>query len=481
MLHQRRAEEDVLAPSYGSRYLLREIPKYRLQEEELPPEIAYRVVSDELILDGNSRQNLATFCTTWVPDEIQRLMRECIDKNMIDKDEYPQAAEIESRCVNILADLWHSPRERDAVGCSTTGSSEAAMLAGLAMKWRWRAKTGSRDQSGDRPNLVTGPVQVCWHKFARYWDVELREIPLESGRLTMSGEEVARRCDQNTIGVVATLGTTFTGHYEPVKEVVDALDDLQKNVGLDIPVHVDAASGGFVAPFLDPGIPWDFRLPRVKSINASGHKFGLSPLGVGWIVWRSREDLPEDLVFYVNYLGGQMPTFALNFSRPAGEVIAQYYNFLRLGRDGYRRIQQMCRSVAVRIAQEVASLGPFKVIHGGDSGIPVVTWTLKSDGSPGFDLFDLSAKLRSYGWQVPAYTMPANLDDLAVMRVVVRHGVSMDMAEHFLQNLRDSLNYFERHPVSSSMTAEEGAGFNHSGSPKAIRTRVSDAPGSARV
>jgi len=387
--------QELLVPAYGSAYPFKKVPKYRLPDEELPPRIAYDIVHDELILDGNSRQNLATFCTTWVPQEVRQLMAESLDKNMIDKDEYPQTAEIECRCVNILADLWNSPQSAECVGCSTTGSSEAAMLGGMALKWRWRERMRSQGKPTDKPNLVTGPVQICWHKFARYWDIELREIPMEGDRLLMNGEEVARRCDENTIAVVPTLGVTFTGQYEPVEEVHEALDRLQREKGLDIPIHVDAASGGFLAPFLHPDLVWDFRLPRVKSINSSGHKFGLAPLGVGWIVWRDKEDLPEDLVFKVNYLGGELPTFALNFSRPGGEIIAQYYNFLRLGREGYRKIQKACRDVAVNLAEAIGKMGPFSIIYDGDGGIPALCWRLREGAEPGFTLFDLADKLRT--------------------------------------------------------------------------------------
>ena len=233
-------------------------------------------------------------------------MNDCIDKNVVDKDEYPQIAEIESRCVNMLGDLWNSPEHANTAGCSTTGSSEAAMLGGMAMKRRWEAKRKAAGLPIDKPNLVTGPVQVCWHKFARYWDIELREIPVEQDRLLMTPEEVLKRCDENTIGVVPTLGVTFTCQYEPVQAVALALDKLEAEQGLDIPIHVDGASGAFLAPFCAPDLVWDFRIPRVKSINASGHKFGLAPLGVGWIIWREASDLPEDLIFWVNYLGGNM-------------------------------------------------------------------------------------------------------------------------------------------------------------------------------
>jgi len=297
------------------------VPKYRMPKEGLRADVAHALVSDELVMDGNARQNLATFCTTYLDAEIHPLMDASLDKNMIDKAEYPATAELESRCVHILADLWNAPKAGSTIGCSTTGSSEASMLGGLALKWKWRERMRAEGKPTDRPNLVTGPVQVCWHKFARYFDVELREIPLERGRLGMTPEEALKRVDENTIGVMPTLGVTFTCQYEPVAEVALALDQLARDGGLDIPMHVDAASGGFVAPFVMPDLVWDFRIPRIRSINSSGHKFGLAPLGVGWVVWRELSDLPEDLIFMVNYLGGNMPTFALNFSPESRQVV----------------------------------------------------------------------------------------------------------------------------------------------------------------
>ncbi len=456
--------DDLLDDVYASTDLSVAMPKYKFPGGEHDPRHAYSVVHDELMLDGNSRQNLATFCQTWVDEEIHKLMDECVDKNMIDKDEYPQTAEIEARCVHMLADLWNSPTAVNTVGCSTTGSSEAAMLGGLALKWNWRKKQQAAGKPTDRPNLICGPVQICWHKFARYFDVELREIPLEGDRLIMNAEEVLRRVDENTIGVVPTLGVTFTCQYEPVKEVSDALDKLQAQTGLDIPIHVDAASGGFLAPFCAPEIEWDFRLPRVKSINTSGHKFGLSPLGVGWVVWRDAADLPEELIFNVNYLGGNMPTFALNFSRPGGQIVAQYYNFLRLGREGYRKIQTACYETAQYLASEIDKMGPFRVLFGGDtkSGIPALSWTLKGDAKErGFTLYDMADRLRSRGWQVPAYSMPANRPDLVVQRVLVRHGVSRDLASLLIDDIKRCLAHFEKRPVTQPLSADEAGGFHH--------------------
>jgi glutamate decarboxylase len=446
---------------YASSTLPGSIPKYRMPDTENDPQQIYQIIHDELLLDGNSRQNLATFCQTWVEPQVHTLMDECIGKNMIDKDEYPQSAELEARCVHMLADLWNSPEAADTVGCSTTGSSEAAMLGGMAMKWNWRAKRAAEGKPADKPNLITGPVQVCWHKFARYWDIELREIPMDEGRLLMTAEEVLKRCDENTIGVVPTLGVTFTCQYEPVAEIAAALDELQSRTGLDIPIHVDGASGGFLAPFCDPDLVWDFRLPRVKSINASGHKFGLAPLGVGWVIWREAADLPEDLIFDVNYLGGNMPTFALNFSRPGGEVACQYYNFLRLGKEGYRKIHNACYDVAAYLATEIDKLGPFEIIYDGKGGIPGLCWQLKPKSDVNWNLFDFADQLRARGWQVPAYALPTNMEDLAIQRILVRHGVSRDLADLLVGDMKAALEKLANHPVSISLTAEEATGHHH--------------------
>jgi glutamate decarboxylase len=295
-----------------------EVPRHVMPDEELPPDVAYQLIHDELMLDGNARLNVATFVTTWMEPQAEKLMAECFDKNMIDKDEYPQTAEIESRCVNILSRLWHAPDADEATGCSTTGSSEAAMLGGLALKRRWQERRAAKGKPTEKPNLVMGiNVQVCWEKFANYWDVEMRLVPMEGDRFHLSADEAVERCDENTIGVVAILGSTFDGSYEPIEEICDALDAYESETGIDVPVHVDGASGAFVAPFVDPDLPWDFRLPRVASINASGHKYGLVYPGVGWVVWRDAEALPEDLIFWVNYLGDNMPTFALTSPGPA--------------------------------------------------------------------------------------------------------------------------------------------------------------------
>jgi glutamate decarboxylase len=432
---------------------LDKLPRHSLLDGGIPPDAAEQAIRDELMLDGNAQLNLATFVTTWMEPQARSLMEATLDKNMIDKDEYPQTAALEMRCVNILSSLWNAPKADVGTGCSTTGSSEAAMLAGLALKRRWMQARRAAGKPVDKPNIVMGiNVQVCWEKLANYWDVEMRLVPMEGDRFTLNGEEAAARCDENTIGVVAILGSTFDGAYEPVAEIASALDDLQERTGLDIPLHVDGASGGFVAPFVDPDLEWDFRIPRVASINASGHKYGLVYPGVGWAIWRDAAALPEDLIFHVNYLGNDMPTFALNFSRPGAQVVAQYYNFLRLGFDGYARVQGYAREVATRLAGKIEELGPFRLITRGDQ-LPVFAFTLNDDVDA-YSVFDVSRALRERGWQVPPYTFPENRTDLAVLRVVVRRGFTHDMADMLVDDLKRQLPHLERQggPIHDAST-----------------------------
>ncbi len=429
-----------------------EVPRSELPRQGINADAAYQLVHDELMLDGNARLNLATFVTTWMEPEARVLIDECLDRNIVDKDEYPQSAELEARCVRMLADLWRSPQEDDPVGCSTTGSSEGCMLGGMALLRRWRARGGG---SG-KPNLVMGTnVQVCWEKFCRYWDVEPRQAPVSLEATHLTPERAKEHCDENTIGVVAILGSTFDGSYEPVKEIASALDELEAERGLDVPMHVDAASGGFVAPFLDPDLEWDFRVPRVHSINASGHKYGHVYPGVGWVLWRDSQSLPEELVFHVDYLGGDMPTFALNFSRPGAQVVAQYFNFVRLGRDGYTRVQQACRDNARWLAEQVAELDVFEALSDG-SGIPAFAFRL-SEGIDGYTVYDVSELLRTRGWLVPAYPMPKDIDDLSVLRIVVRTAFSRDLAEILVADLKRMVERLEKRGGFS----EQQPSFHH--------------------
>lgn len=454
-------KEDSSVDSYTEQIDSSVLPKFNFPKNSHDATAVKDLILDELLLDGNAKQNLSTFCQTYFDENIHTIMDKCIDKNMIDKDEYPQTAEIESRCVHMLADLWNSPDSSTTLGCSTTGSSEAAMLGGLAMKWRWREKMEKQGKSTAKPNLITGPVQICWHKFARYFDVEIREIPMDHGRLLMNAEEVLKRVDENTIGVVPTLGVTFTLQYEDVKSISDALDLYQQKTGIDIPIHVDGASGGFLAPFIQPDLVWDFKLPRVKSINTSGHKFGLSPLGVGWVVWREASDLPKGLIFNVNYLGGNMPTFALNFSRPGGQIISQYYNFLHLGYQGYQQVHKSCQDHGIYIANEIKKLGLFDILYDGTSGVPGAAWFIKEGVNPSFSLYDLSDRMRSRGWQVASYSLPGNCSDMVIQRVLIRHGFSKDLADLLLEDLKRCIEFFQKHPLTNFSNADESSTFQH--------------------
>ena len=439
-------------PAYGQRL---SPPKERLAQEPVPADVAYQLIHDELLLDGSARLNLATFVTTWMEPQARQLMADCVDKNMIDKDEYPQTAELERRCVAMLADLWHAPTPERATGCSTTGSSEACMLAGLALQRRWAARVDDRAR---RPNLVMGAnVQVCWEKFCRYWDVEARIVPMAGERYHLDAAQAVARCDENTIGVVAILGSTFDGSYEPVAEIAAALDELARDGGPDVPIHVDGASGAMVAPFLDVDLTWDFRIPRVASINTSGHKYGLVYPGVGWVLWRDSDALPQELIFNVNYLGGNMPTFALNFSRPGAEVVAQYYTFFRLGFNGFRSVQQAARDVAMFLAARIEEMPEFRLLSRGDE-LPAFAFTT-TQAVGGWDVFALSRALRERGWQVPAYTFPADREDLSVLRIVCRNGFSHDLADQLLADLRGAIAALNNDARPGVATGP--AGFRH--------------------
>ena len=459
-----------IAPAYTGRLSTDPVPSLRLPDESMEPAAAYRFIHDELMLDGSSRLNLATFVTTWMDPEAEKLMAETFDKNMIDKDEYPATAAMESRCVAMVADLFHAENLRDddassAIGASTIGSSEAVMLGGLALKWRWKQRVSQDNPDawkGRTPNLVMGSnVQVVWEKFCRYFEVEPRYIPMAEDRYVIAPEQVLDYVDEDTIGVVAILGTTYTGELEPIAEICAALDKLEKKRGLDIPVHVDAASGGFVVPFLQPDLEWDFRLPRVVSINVSGHKYGLTYPGIGFVVWRNADHLPEELIFKVNYLGGDMPTFTLNFSRPGNQVVGQYYNFLRLGRAGYTQVMKTLSGTARWFSDQLHKSQHFDVISDG-SKLPVVAFKLSGNsadggGGRGYTEFDVSAQLRSYGWQVPAYTMPPGAENVSVLRVVVREGFSADLARSLWEDLHAVLNHLDAIKPEGHFTQEHFA------------------------
>lgn len=455
--------DNITTSLYGATDVSRPLPTDTMPERSMRPQDAYELIKAELLLDGNARQNLATFCQTWDDEQVHQLMDLSISKNMIDKDEYPQCAELEMRCVRMIANLWHAPAEGKPIGCSTIGSSEACMLGGMAALWRWRARRKAAGKPSDKPNLVCGPVQICWHKFCRYWDVEIREIPMNPGQYCMNEEEVLKRVDENTICVVPTFGVTYTGQYEFPEDVCRVLDKLAASGGPDVDVHVDGASGGFLAPFCAPKIPFDFRLKRVKSISSSGHKYGLAPLGCGWVIWRTEADLPKELTFAVNYLGGSIPTIAINFSRPAGQIIAQYYDFVRLGMEGYRAIHMAAYQVAGYLAKEIAKMGDFEFIASGnpEKDIPAVCFHFKHPEKADFNLYELSDRLRMRGWQVPAFSLPANVQDIVVMRVMVRQGFTMDMATLLVGDMKRAICHLKKYRSAPPMKESDGMTFKH--------------------
>ena len=436
-------DQNQLNPLFARAGESTDFPLDALPPGESLPETAYQIVHDEAMLDGNSRLNLATFVGTWMDGFANKIYTESADKNMVDKDEYPQTAAIETRCWKMLAGLWNAPDREKAIGTSTIGSSEACMLAGLALKRRWQLARKADGKPADKPNLIlSSAVQVCWEKFCNYWDVEPRYVPISLEHKVLDGHDLDKYVDENTIGVVAIMGVTYTGMYEPVEKIAQALDAIQQSTGLNIPIHVDGASGGMIAPFLQPDLIWDFRLARVASISTSAHKYGLVYPGLGWVIWRTLDDLPKELVFDVTYLGGHMPSFALNFSRPGAQVLLQYYLFLRLGFDGYYRVQKASQDVAVYLASEIGRMPAFELWNDG-TDIPVFAWQLRKGHTDKWNLYHLSERLRLKGWLIPAYPMPDDLTDIVVQRIVVRNGLSRNLAESLVIDIAEAAAYLD--------------------------------------
>jgi glutamate decarboxylase len=445
---------------YGNAFLLEDAPDHQLPATGMPSFDAMRLLREDLVLDGIPARNLATFVTTWMEPEVNLVIAENLHRNYIDHAEYPETAEIEQRCIRMLAHLFHAPGE--TTGTRTQGSSEAIMLGALSLKWQWRARQEKAGRPIDRPNLVFGgDVHVVWEKFCRYFDVEPRIIPLRPDRLTIGPDDVLPHVDENTIGVAAVLGTTFTGHADDITGINDMLTRLRDERGLDVPMHVDAASGGFVWPFLYPDSAWDFRLERVRSINVSGHKYGLVYPGIGWLVFRDRSDLPEDLVFYENYLGKKDATFTLNFSTGAAMVIAQYYMFCRLGHEGYRYVMQTMQANAKHLADRIAATGRFQLV--GDEHaeqLPLVAFKLAEDR--GYDEFDVVSQLAAErGWMVPAYTLPPDADHVTIMRALVKqtlgHALVSCLADDIAQacetlDTKGGLHELDRRRVKTNVT-----------------------------
>ncbi len=464
MLFERNESDRFLRPIFGTRAETQDIPKYQLAKEPLEPRIAYRLVKDELLDEGVARQNLATFCQTYMEEEATRLMGETLEKNAIDKSEYPRTAELENRCVNILADLWHAPRQAKFMGTSTVGSSEACMLGGMAMKFRWRKRAAAAgiDVKAKNPNLViSSGYQVCWEKFCVYWDIEMRTVPMETTQMHLDAKRILEYVDDYTIGVVGIMGITYTGEYDNIEALDKVLSEYNKNAKISVPIHVDGASGAMYAPFMEPHLKWDFCLENVVSINTSGHKYGLVYPGIGWVLWRDAEFLPEELVFKVSYLGGEMPTMAINFSRSAAQIIGQYYSFVRFGFNGYKEIHQKTHEVATFLASEVERTGLFEMLNRAEH-LPIVCYRLKNSANVAWTLYDLADRLQMKGWQVPAYPLPENLQDTTIQRYVVRADFGMNMAEEFAEDFKQAIEQLSKARVLNGETPKNKVhGFTH--------------------
>jgi glutamate decarboxylase len=455
------AQLDALAASYGNRFLHEPAPDDKLPERGMRSVDAMRLVGEELVLDGIPMRNLATFVTTWMEPEAQRIIAENLHRNFIDHAEYPQTAEIEQRCIRMLADLFHAPGE--TTGARTQGSSEAIMLGALSLKWKWRERREAAGKGTERPNLIFGgDVHVVWEKFCRYFDIEPRIIPLQPHKFTIGPEDVEPHVDENTIGIAAVLGTTFTGHADDIVGINDLLVRLRDEKGPDVPLHVDGASGGFVWPFLYPDSEWDFRLEQVRSINVSGHKYGLVYPGIGWLIFREKSDLAEDLVFYENYLGKTDATFTLNFSTGSAMVLAQYYNFVRFGHDGYRYIMETMQANARSLARRIRDIGEFEMV--GDEGaeqLPLVAFQLA--GEHNFDEFDIASQLAAErGWMVPAYTLPPNAQHVTIMRALVKLTLSHTLASTLADDIAQACDTLSKkgglHPIDRQRV-KTGTGY----------------------
>ncbi|MCJ1308724.1 hypothetical protein MMC25_002378 [Agyrium rufum] len=460
-------EDEITSSVYGSRFAGQEMPNHNMPAGEMPKDIAYRLIKDHLSLDGNPVLNLASFVTTYMEEEAEKLMAEALPKNFIDYEEYPQTADIQNRCVSMIARLYNAPTSGDEdtpMGTSTVGSSEAIMLATLAMKRRWQQKRKTAGKDFSKPNIImSSAVQVCWEKAARYFEIEEKYVNVTEDRYVIDPEQAVDLVDENTIGICTILGVTYTGHYEDTK----AISDLLIERGLDTVIHVDAASGGFVAPFVDPELVWDFRLPNVVSINVSGHKYGLVYPGVGWVVWRSPEFLPQDLVFNINYLGADQASFTLNFSKGASQVLGQYYQFIRLGKAGYKSIMLNLTRTSDYLSACLEQLGFIIMSETGGRGLPLVAFRLDPAHKHHFDEFAVAHQLRERGWVVPAYTMAADATHLKLMRVVVREDFSRARCDALVADMKLAVDTLTKMDVGTVEKHQEHVKKNVTASGKA--------------
>ena len=467
---------NVTTPIFGSKEMLNASPVDEIPQHGTAPRIAYQMVKDETFPQTQPRLNLATFVTTYMDDYATKLMNEAINVNYIDETEYPRVAMMSAKCINILANLWNTPEQAKwKAGALAIGSSEACMLGGVAAWLRWRERRKAAGKPFDKPNFViSSGYQVVWEKFAQLWQIEMRTVPLSTQHPTLDPQEALKMCDENTICIVPIEGVTWTGLNDDVEAIDKALDEYNAKTGYEVCIHVDAASGGFILPFLDPDTKWDFRLKWVLSISTSGHKYGLVYPGLGWVIWRDKKYLPGSMSFSVNYLGAEVTQVGLNFSRPAAQVLGQYYQFIRLGFEGYKAVQSNSMKIAQYTHDRIGKMGPF-VNYSDEVVNPLFIWSLKPEYAKkaNWTLYDLQAKLQESGWMVPAYTLPANLEETVVMRVVVKEGFSMDMADMLLTDMQAAVAELEKleYPTPTRLKQERQEGvaakvFTHTGRPK---------------
>ena len=467
---------DFNADVFGSKEMLQPSPVDKIPAKGTRPDIAYQMVKDETFAQTQPRLNMATFVTTYMDKHATKLMNEAIALNYIDETEYPRVAVMCAKCINILANLWNTPEQNQwKTGALAIGSSEACMLGGVAAWLRWKERREAQGKPTDKPNFISSTgYQVVWAKFADLWQIEMRTIPLTLEQITLDPKAVIEQCDENTICVVPIQGVTWTGLNDDVEALDAALDEYNQRTGYDIPIHVDAASGGFILPFIHPEKKWDFRLKWVLSISTSGHKYGLVYPGLGWVIWKDKKYLPGKMSFSVNYLGADITQVGLNFSRPGAQVLGQYYQFIRLGFEGYKEIQENSMAIARYLHDEIGKMKPF-VNYGKEVVNPLFIWMMCKhyDKTAKWTLFDLQDKLKQNGWMVPAYTMPKNIEDRVVMRIVVRQGFSRDMADMLLGDIRNAVSELEKleYPTPSRIALErkekvKGSIFTHTGGKK---------------
>ena len=460
-------QNDYSEPIFGSQQMREPAPAQFIPKHKTPGEIAYQIVKDETFPQTQPRLNLATFVTTYMDEYGTRLMNEAVGINYIDETEYPRVAVMCGRCINMVANMWNSPEEAEwKTGAVGIGSSEACMLGGVAAWLRWRDRRRAQGKPYDKPNLVMSTAyQVVWEKFCQLWQIEMRTVPITREHTTLNIDEAIRMCDENTICVVPIAGVTWTGMNDDIEALDKALDKYNAKTGYDIPIHVDAASGGFILPFINPRKKWDFRLKWVLSISTSGHKYGLVYPGLGWVVWKDKKYLPDQMSFSVNYLGANISQVGLNFSRPAAQILAQYYNFIHLGEDGYKDIHSNSMNIAQYCHDEIGKIPYFKN-YSDTLENPLFIWSLNPEfeKTAKWTLFDLQDKLMQSGWMVPAYTMPKNIEDMVVMRVVVRQGMSRDMANMLIDDIRNAVEDLEKleYPTPSRIEAQKkGKVYTH--------------------